>query len=115
MMTPVEIRAPRGARLLEVVWEDGTSSLISHQVLRGYCPCAVCQGHSGSIRWVEGTETLPDGTFELVELRPSGQYALQMTWGDGHSTGIYTFSFLNELGGLFDLSAEESREKTFGR
>ncbi len=56
--SPVEIRAPKGARLLEVVWSDGSTSLYEHLVLRAFCPCAHCQGHQGPVQWLDGAEEL---------------------------------------------------------
>jgi DUF971 family protein len=88
---PVELRAPRGARTLEIDFADGHHATYPHEILRGYCPCAVCQGHQGPIRYV------PGGNLELKDLGEVGDYALQLTWGDGHATGIYTFVFLREL------------------
>jgi len=51
---PVELRAPRGARRLEIDWADGETSAYRHAILRGFCPCAHCQGHHGPVRWVAG-------------------------------------------------------------
>jgi DUF971 family protein len=89
--TPLEVRAPRGASVMEIDFEDGHRGLYPHQILRGYCPCAMCQGHQGPIRFVPGGDT------ELTDLAEVGDYALRLTWADGHSTGIYTFRFLREL------------------
>ena len=112
---PVEIRAPEGARLLEIVWDDGATMLYEHRVLRGLCPCAHCQGHSGAIRWVEGTEALADGVFALTSLKQVGAYALGFAWGDGHSSGIYTYRYLLELGALYGESLDEVRALEFDR
>jgi DUF971 family protein len=112
---PVEIRAPEGARLLEIVWDDGTTTAYEHRVLRGLCPCAYCQGHSGPTKWVEGTEALPEAALELRGLKQVGAYALGLTWGDGHASGIYTFRFLTELGALYGRDLDEVRELTFHR
>lgn len=112
---PVEIRAPEGARLLEIVWDDGTSMLYEHRVLRGLCPCAHCQGHSGAIKWVEATETLADSVFALSSLKQVGAYALGLAWGDGHSSGIYTYRYLLELGELYGRSLDEVRALEFDR
>jgi len=90
------IKAPHGARVLEISWADGHRHALPHEVLRGYCPCAGCQGHSGSIRFQEG------GNLELRELSPVGNYALGFKWGDGHDAGLYTFSYLRALGGLLE-------------
>ena len=51
---PTEVRAPRGARVMHVTFEDGHAGVYPHEVLRGFCPCAQCQGHSGPIRFVPG-------------------------------------------------------------
>jgi DUF971 family protein len=93
----VEVLAPEGARVLEIVWSDGSRSELPHRALRGYCPCAFCQGHQGPVQWVEGTQAMPDAALALVDLFEVGSYALGLEWGDGHRTGIYRFSFLKEL------------------
>jgi DUF971 family protein len=89
--TPLEVRAPRGAQVLEIDFSDNHRGVYPHEILRGYCPCALCQGHQGPIRFV------PGGNTELVDLAEVGDYALRLSWADGHSTGIYTFKFLREL------------------
>ena len=91
---PVSVKAPHGARELSIAWADGVSSSYPHEILRGFCPCATCQGHSGAIRFVSG------GNLELRELEQVGNYALGLTWADGHSSGIYSFRFLRFLGEL---------------
>ena len=88
---PVRVKAPKGARVFEIHWADGVTGKISHEILRGYCPCAGCQGHSGAIKFVEG------GDLELVKIDTVGNYALQLTWGDRHDTGLYSFRFLRSL------------------
>lgn len=115
MATPVEVRAPEGALLLEIVWDDGKTSAYSHRVLRGFCPCAQCQGHEGPIRWVREVEALPQDALELSDVREVGAYALGLTFGDGHSTGIYSFRFLEELAPLAGQSLESMRERVFAR
>jgi DUF971 family protein len=93
---PVNVKAPHGARELSISWADGKKCSYPHEILRGFCPCATCQGHSGAIKLV------PGGNFELRELEQVGNYALGLTWADGHSTGIYSFRFLRTLGDLID-------------
>jgi DUF971 family protein len=112
---PVEVRAPKGARVFEIEWEDGATSRLHHRVLRGFCPCAHCQGHQGPIEWVEGTEALPEQALELSAISEVGQYALQLEWGDGHATGIYSFRYLRDLGSLGESDEAHLREARFGR
>lgn len=94
---PTAIKAPHGARTFEVTWADGTKSAYPHEILRGYCPCAGCQGHSGAIKFQEG------GNQDLLEIERVGNYALSLKWGDSHASGIYSFRYLRALG---DLLAE---------
>jgi len=102
---PRNIQAPHGARSLEVTWpgpEPAIRHPIPHSILRGYCPCAGCQGHSGEIRYHAG------GNEELREIEPVGRYALAIKWGDGHSTGIYSFELLWRMGELVRYHGTEA-------
>jgi DUF971 family protein len=91
--SPVEIRAPRGARVMEIDWDDGYRGRVTHRILRGFCPCAECQGHDGPVGFVE-----VDGAgLDLVAIEEVGQYALSLAWADGHRTGIYSFGHLRKL------------------
>jgi len=88
---PIRISAPHGAPNLTLTWSDQMTTVLSHDLLRGYCPCATCQGEQGDIRFRLG------GNTELIDLRPVGSYALQLVWGDGHDSGLYSFDYLRQL------------------
>ncbi|MBI5513617.1 MAG: DUF971 domain-containing protein [Deltaproteobacteria bacterium] len=93
-----------GSDTLTVTWADGAETAIPNALLRGYCPCAGCQGHSGDIRWI------PGGNAALDTIEEVGSYALSFTFGDGHGSGIYTFRYLRSLGELSAaLAADPSR------
>lgn len=109
---PVELRAPRGARLMEIDWSDGMTTSYRHALLRGFCPCAHCQGHHGPVLWAPGAD---DASLELTSIEGVGNYAVQLGWADGHSTGIYSFRFLRELAELSDVPLERAKEHRFGR
>ncbi|HEY4157996.1 MAG TPA: DUF971 domain-containing protein [Polyangiaceae bacterium] len=98
---PTGVKAPHGSLVLEISWADGHKNAYPHEILRGYCPCAGCQGHAGTISFLEG------GNLELREIERVGNYALSFTWGDSHSTGIYSFRFLRSLGELLDAQGPE--------
>lgn len=93
---PTGIRAPHGASIFEISWPDGSTHRIPNEILRGFCPCAGCQGHSGEVKFQEGRNQ------ELRDLKPVGNYALSLIWGDTHDTGIYSFEFLFRLGTLHE-------------
>ena len=92
-LKPVAIRSPRGARSTAIDWADGHKGVYPHEVLRGYCPCAGCQGHSGEIRFIASR----DDQQEIEDFETVGGYALAIKWFDGHNTGIYSFPFLRRL------------------
>ncbi len=95
-ISPTAVRAPHGASVFEVAWADGRTQRYPHRILRGFCPCASCQGHSGRIGFLEPPNT------ELRHLSQVGNYALALVWGDGHDSGIYSFRFLRRLGDLLE-------------
>ena len=88
---PVEIRHERQARRVVVTWDDSHSSIFPLDYLRSWCPCASCQGHAPDAKYlgIEGQE--------LVHLDGVGNYAISLTWQDGHNTGIYSFRLLRQL------------------
>ncbi|MEZ4227400.1 MAG: DUF971 domain-containing protein [Polyangiaceae bacterium] len=89
---------------MEIDWSDGRKFKYPHRILRGYCPCAGCQGHGGTVSFQEPPN------LELREIAKVGNYALGLTWGDGHASGIYSFRLLRRLGDLIDLHGEEGLE-----
>ncbi|HVZ32390.1 MAG TPA: DUF971 domain-containing protein [Polyangiaceae bacterium] len=99
---PTRLRSPRGALVTEIDWSDGATTRYAHRTLRGFCPCAQCQGHDGGVRWVEAVEQASPLSFEIAELEQVGNYALGVTWADHHTGGIYSFAYLRALAPLFD-------------
>ncbi|MFO0658450.1 MAG: DUF971 domain-containing protein [Polyangiaceae bacterium] len=102
---PVRVKAPKGARVFEIHWADGFNGKIPHELLRGYCPCATCQGHSGKIKFIKG------GDFELRDISRVGNYALQLVWGDLHDSGLYSFRYLRSLCELAEKIEGEPESK----
>jgi len=103
---PRAVRAPHGALAMEIDWADGATTRLEHWILRGFCPCAVCQGHEGPIQYVDQHER-GAAALELRDVRRVGNYALALGWGDGHDTGIYAFRYLRRLASLADRAREE--------
>ncbi|QQR91493.1 MAG: DUF971 domain-containing protein [Myxococcales bacterium] len=108
-ITAIELRAPKGSSELQIDWADGHTGIYPHEVLRGYCPCADCQGHEGPISYVEG------GNLELVDIQEVGNYALRLVWGDKHGTGLYSFNFLRQLCTCPECGKYPLRERVFPR
>jgi DUF971 family protein len=85
---------------LAIRWNDGAESFVSLEELRRHCPCAGCKGEMdvmGNLYKGPEIKLSPD-SFRLIRMAAVGGYALQPTWGDGHTTGLFSFEYLRELG-----------------
>jgi len=91
------VRKDDEQKRLVVKWKDGSTSEIEWKKLRDNCPCAECteiHGPADPLR----LKLAPNYNLESVEY--IGNYAVQPRWGDGHSSGLYSWNYLRELAGL---------------
>lgn len=88
---PKEINQLKAKGVVRITWDDGHVGEYTEEYLRGYCPCALCQGHGAGVRFIAVPEVA------LQEIRAVGNYAVEFRWRDGHSTGIYTYEYLRSL------------------
>ena len=91
---PVEIRVKRAERRLEIDFDDGAAFSLPAELLRVESPSAEVQGHTPSQKVTVGGKS----GVGIRELDPVGNYAVRILFDDGHSTGIYTWSYLHKLG-----------------
>jgi len=91
---PTEIKLHQKSRVLEIAFSDGHDFRLPYEFLRVYSPSAEVRGHG------PGQEVLQTGKrqVEIRSLEPVGSYAVQPVFSDGHSTGIYSWDYLYELG-----------------
>jgi len=85
---------------LAIRWNDGGESAIRLEDLRRACPCAECSGEpdvTGAVRMPAHRPTLTPQSFELRGFERIGAYAIALTWGDGHSSGIFSWDLLRSL------------------
>ena len=90
---PSEIRRLPDVGRLRLTWSDGHVAEYDYSYLRGYCPCASCQGHAVDTIRFHG----PESPVEPIEIQPVGNYGISIHWTDRHATGIYRFEFLREI------------------
>ena len=92
--TPTEITLHAASRVLEIAFDDGRVFRLPFEFLRVYSPSAEVRGHG------PGQETLQVGKRDvtILELQPVGHYGVQPAFSDGHSSGIYSWTYLYELG-----------------
>ena len=83
---------------LAIAWNDSTESFLRLETLRRACPCAACGGEPDVLGDVSRPQvTYTEKSFQLVGFDLVGGYALQPRWADGHSSGIYSFTYLQRL------------------
>jgi DUF971 family protein len=89
---------------LSIEWSDGLRQQIRWSRLRDACPCATCRQKQSEppplLNILSPQEAAP---VRAVSMRPVGHYAYQISFTDGHNTGIYEFDLLRRLGGGPDL------------
>ncbi len=93
--TPSVIRKS-DPRRIEIDWDDGHTSVLTAAELRALCPCAQCVNEVTGVR-MHDASTVPDDLSQS-NLHLVGNYAVSMTFSDGHHTGIFTFPFLRRHG-----------------
>lgn len=84
---------------LAIKWDDGSESFVTLEKLRRHCPCAGCKGETDIMGQVykNPDKPLPPTAFQLRRIGNVGGYALQPVWGDGHSTGLFSFDYLKRV------------------
>jgi DUF971 family protein len=91
---PTELRLRKDRQALAVTFEGGESFELAAEYLRVRSPSAEVQGHSPSERRTVGGKQ----NVQILELHPVGNYAVRLVFDDLHSTGIFSWDYLHELG-----------------
>ncbi|HZP79037.1 MAG TPA: DUF971 domain-containing protein [Pseudolabrys sp.] len=95
---PTELRLRKDKKVLTVRFEGGGSFDLSAEYLRVKSPSAEVQGHAPEER-----KTVPGKRAVMIlEVQPVGNYAVRLVFDDMHSTGIYSWDYLHELGANYD-------------
>lgn len=86
-------------QVLVIKWDDGSENILFANKLRSNCPCATCR---------DKKENKIANPFNILKSNPNnvvfitwefvGNYAVRFTFSDNHSTGIYTYKLLKEIG-----------------
>ena len=98
---PIDITLNKTTHTLQVAWKGDHVSEFNLDALREACPCAVCQGEPDAMGFVvKPTVIHTEKSFRALRMHQVGGYALQITWADAHSSGIYTYDLLRRIGDL---------------
>lgn len=103
----VKVHVTSGAGV-DITWSDGHTSHFDFAYLREQCPCAMCNDE----RLKKENAPLAAGPAPALSspllpmFKPKisaraahavGNYALQIDFNDGHTTGIYSFDYLRTV------------------
>jgi DUF971 family protein len=95
---PKELRLHKDRRAVTVLFDNGQSVTLSAEYLRVESPSAEVQGHNPDERKIVGGKR----DVQIFEIHPVGNYAVRLEFDDMHSTGIYSWDYLHQLGREFD-------------
>ena len=91
---PTELRVSKDRRRHAVSFNDGARFDLSAELLRVLSPSAEVQGHGpGQRLTVPGKRNVA-----IISATPTGNYAVRLGFDDFHDTGIFTWTYLRELG-----------------
>ncbi len=96
----IDVRRDDGEMVIE--WHGGRIDRLPLSELRRWCPCALCSDQREHQSRDQGLHMLTseerDANADVADVIPVGRYAIQIKWGDGHDTGIYTYDSLRKMG-----------------
>ncbi|WP_105382188.1 gamma-butyrobetaine hydroxylase-like domain-containing protein [Neorhizobium alkalisoli] len=112
---PTELRVSKDRRTLNVVFSDGAAFALAAETMRVLSPSAEVQGHGPGQK-----VTVPGKRYVGIKsITPTGNYAVRIGFDDGHDSGIFTWTYLRELGeqgaALFADYERELSEKGLSR
>lgn len=101
--TDIKVHVTTGAGV-EITWSDAHTSRYDFVYLRDQCPCAVCNDERAKKEKLSPNANAGASLLPMFKPRATakaakavGNYAIQIDFSDGHSTGIYSFSHLREI------------------
>ncbi len=92
---PETLRFVRRKRLLSITFDDGESFDLPYKMLREESPSAEVQGHGGGPK---PPQPIIAADIGVEKAEPVGRYAVRIWFSDGHSSGLFTWAYLRQLG-----------------
>ncbi|MGB3624929.1 MAG: gamma-butyrobetaine hydroxylase-like domain-containing protein [Henriciella sp.] len=95
MPWPEHLRFRKSAQLLRIKFDDDAAFDIPYKALREQSPSAEVRGHGSGPK---PPQPPVPADISVVKADPVGRYAVRIHFSDGHSSGLYTWQYLRELG-----------------
>ena len=102
-MTPTRISLNTRKDQLTLSYVDGRQRQLSAEYLRVFSPSAEVKGHG------PGQEVLQYGKRDttITNIEKAGHYAIQISFSDGHDSGIYSWEYLDHLGDSYEQNWDD--------
>ncbi len=100
---------------LKIIWEDGSEFQLPLKYMRDQCPCATCKGETVLLKTYRSpakTIITPE-MYIIKNIETVGGYAIQITWADGHNTGIYSWDYLIQLNAGQNMENGQGKEQNY--
>jgi DUF971 family protein len=103
MKTPESLHIHKKSAELEVLFSNEKPIRLSAEYLRVFSPSAETKGHG------PGQEVLQYGkrAVQFLDLEFQGNYAVKISFSDGHNSGIYSWDYLIELATNFEQNWDD--------
>lgn len=96
---PAEVRLLKSRQVVAIAWEDGSEHQLAATTLRRASRAA------GEIRReADGVELRLPADLEVTGIEAIGNYAIRLSFSDGHDRAIYPFAYLRELAASMEAS-----------
>ncbi|MBZ0199522.1 MAG: DUF971 domain-containing protein [Ignavibacteriaceae bacterium] len=110
-MKPKQIKIVDKSKL-NIKWNNDTENQIALKYLRDECPCATCKGETVLLKtYRPAVKNINENSYLIKNIEQVGGYAIQITWKDGHNTGIYSWEYLQTLAADEDKGTTHNYEK----
>ncbi len=76
---PTEINHVKARGVVRITWDDGHIGEYNEPYLRGYCPCAMCQGHGSQRQFIVSARGEASRRFTVSAIMPSSSDGMMVT------------------------------------
>ncbi len=91
-LAPKTLSVSNDRHMLEIDWHDGIKSLLPACFLREHCPSSTSKRDK-----IEGKKIDQPSDLAILDVRLIGQYAVNISFSDGHDRGIFPWVYLRKL------------------
>ncbi|MCZ2721263.1 DUF971 domain-containing protein [Marinomonas sp. 15G1-11] len=93
-LLPTKIHYHKHSKELEIAFNNGEAYRLSAEYLRVHSPSAEVRGHGQQVPILQYGKK----DVSVLNVEGAGNYALKISFDDGHDTGLYSWDYLFNIG-----------------